>query len=356
MENWSYGNLSEGLNPTSAGAVEELFPNFNLSAWISSFTAGENPLSADNLLSRIGDLFIGELRAQAVLLFSIIMLAMLSGLVEQLSASFESKGLRKMTFFLVFSGVAALLVNGISTAMELGREAIDSMVFFMHYDTMALGYLAVSSGQVASGTTLYAVVSVALNAIAALMKQLALPLLSLSVALSMVNTIAGNVHFSGLSKLCADSAKWLVGIFSTLFLALIGISGIAVSTFDGISGKTVKFAVGSLMPMVGGTLSEAMDTVIGSAVMLKNAVGVTGMVILLALVIVPALRLGAVALLYKIAAALSEPLADKKCTQLIASCADALMQLFAMVALTGILLLVSSGAMIAATNMGYAMR
>ena len=353
---WNYGSLQEGFQGNSLEGVREIVPDFQVDTWVQELTQGVNPIAPDRLMGRISELFFGQIRSQAALLVGVLALAFLSALVSQMSASFSSKGMQKSASFFLLASLATLVSGGLAQAVMLGKEAIDSMTFFMQYDAVAVCYLSVSSGTATSATAMHGILTMAVGGMATLMQSMVLPLICASAALGIIHHASGSVQFIGLSKLCSGSAKWLMGIFSAIFMALVTLTGLGVSAFDGVGGKAAKFAVGSMVPVVGGTLSEAMETVAGSALLMKNAVGTAGMLILLCMVLSPLIRMGVLVLLYRIAAAFTEAMGDKRCADILSVAATTLTLLFAAVALMSLFLMISLGAILVAGNLAYAMR
>lgn len=91
---------------------------------------------------------------------------------------------------------------------------------------------------------------------------------------------------------------------------------------DGITAKTAKTVVSSAIPVVGKILGDAVDTVLGCGVVLKNAVGIVGVIIVIGICITPIIKLAILTLAYKLLAVVSEPIADKKIVGLLGQIGD----------------------------------
>ncbi|MBJ6877983.1 hypothetical protein JG665_18595, partial [Vibrio cholerae] len=83
-----------------------------------------------------------------------------------------------------------------------------------------------------------------------------------------------------LSKLLQNVSVGIIGIFLTIFLGVLSVQGTATAVADGIAVKTAKFVTGNFIPVVGRMFTEAADTVISASGLLKNTVGIIGLVIL----------------------------------------------------------------------------
>ena len=91
---------------------------------------------------------------------------------------------------------------------------------------------------------------------------------------------------------------------------------------DGITAKTAKTVVSSAIPVVGKILGDAVDTVLGCGIVLKNAVGIVGVIIVIGICIMPIIKLSILFLSYKLLAIVSEPIADKNIVGLLEQIGD----------------------------------
>ena len=188
---------------------------------------------------------------------------------------------------------------------------------------------------VRSGVLLLAIV------LLTLLDQLLLPLVDLYVAASVAYTALGN---EGLKRV-AGALKWVVTtVLTLLLLAFVGyltVSGVIAGTTDAAAVKAAKFAVSSAVPVVGGILSDAAETVLAGAGILRNTVGVFGMLAVLAMCVVPFLQLGIHYLAYKAAAALTATASQGRVAGLIDSIGGAFGLVLGMTGASALLLLIS---------------
>jgi stage III sporulation protein AE len=172
--------------------------------------------------------------------------------------------------------------------------------------------------------------------------RLLLPLLYAYIATCTANTAIGN---EGLKRI-AELIKWVVtSSLTCLLLTFVGylsISGVIAGTTDAAAIKAAKFAVSGMVPVVGGILSDAAETVLVGAGILKNSVGVAGMLAVLSICIVPFLQLGVHYLVYKLVSALSATIFDGGISGLISSIGGAFGLILGMTGSCALLLLISA--------------
>jgi stage III sporulation protein AE len=158
-----------------------------------------------------------------------------------------------------------------------------------------------------------------------------IPIIFMSFVLQFVNNISGDYKINNLTKLLKQIAIWIQLIVLTLFIGVITLRSIAATTIDQVTIKTAKFAVDNFIPVVGKALSDAISTVAGYSLLLKNAISGLGLVIILIIVLFPIIKLLIMAFLYKIAAALIEPISDKRTVECINSVGDSILLLMSCV-------------------------
>jgi stage III sporulation protein AE len=125
---------------------------------------------------------------------------------------------------------------------------------------------------------------------------------------------------------------------------------------DGVTSKTAKFAISTFIPVVGKTLSDAADTVIGCTLLIKNAAGIAAMIGVIMICAVPLLKILALAALYKCAGALLEPISEKRVTNCINDVAGSMIHVFAISVSVAFMFLISVTALISASNISAMIR
>ena len=105
-------------------------------------------------------------------------------------------------------------------------------------------------------------------------------------------------------------------------MGIVSLEGTLASSVDGITAKTAKSIVSSAIPVVGKILGDVVDSVLGCGIILKNAVGFVGVVIIISICIVPILKLSVLTISYKLVASISEVIADAKIVKLLDEMGD----------------------------------
>lgn len=170
-----------------------------------------------------------------------------------------------------------------------------------------LTLLSMTGGNAAAGVMrpLYAFLS---GALSSGLYRSAFVLASCAAAVAAAGRLSPDVRLHGLLKLLTSVSGYLTGACMTAFLAILTAGGLLGATRDGVTIRAAKYAIDSLLPVVGGEVAGAMDAVTLSAALVRNAAGITGLVLMLGVCLAPIARVVACMLICRVAGALVEPL------------------------------------------------
>ncbi len=350
IEKSGIGTLSEQLDKVKNHDFDEMIPDFDLTRMTKSLTKGGWSWDISVLIKRAFAFYCKELYLSLKILITLIALALACSLADNLQKSFCEGGLGEAAFFFGFFLTAAVAVKAFIACISAAAGVIDDMVVFISaLVPMTLTLLAASGGVVSAGI-FHPVLMLSVTAVPVIVKTVIMPLILLSAALSIADCVSGKSTVSRLAGLFKSVAKWTMGVMLTVFVGVVTIQSLAAPAIDGISVKTAKFAVGSLVPVVGSVLSETVDLVFGCSLILKNAVGITGLLVLLGICSVPLIRLIAQATMFAVAAALTEPIADKRISEMLSKLGEAVMLTFVAVTVTAVMVVIELAIVIGAGN------
>lgn len=213
--------------------------------------------------------------------------------------------------------ITAVSIADTNSLIGLGGETIDKISTFSQVLLPAVAAVTVASGAPGGAAARQMATVLFSDTLMYLIDHLLLPLVYAYMAVVAVAALIGN---DGLKRIAA-TLKWVVTtILTIILLAFVGyltVSGVIAGTTDAITLKATKFTVSSMVPVVGSILSDAAETVLAGAGILKNSIGVFGMLVVLGMCIVPFLQLGVHYLMYKVTAALSATMAQPRIVGLI---------------------------------------
>ena len=284
-------------------------------------------------LSRLGSVMLGGLRTAIALLAVVILCSMVTQM--------ESKLSKQAVLMTGTLAIALLSVTDLHTMVGLGRETLQQLQSFTGLLLPVLAAATAASGGITTSTVLYTATVFVSNVLMTAINVLLIPVLYAFVAVSAANAVLGNQTLSRLR----DLGKWILTnglkLVVLAFTGYLSLSGVISGAADEAAIKAAKLAVGTMVPVVGGMISDASETVLVSAGVLRSAAGLFGMLAVVAICIMPLLRLGVQHLLLKLTAALSSTVGEKSLVDLIESVSDAMGFLMGMTGACGFMLLVS---------------
>ena len=168
-----------------------------------------------------------------------------------------------------------------------------------------------------TATTLQVASMFAFDLVLRLIEGLLVPAVCVYLAVTVVDAAAGNGVLRGLAEGIGSLSAGALKLILTLFTAYLAVAGGVSGNVDRVALKTAKFAVSGAVPVVGGVMSDAAETVLSGAVLLRGSVGVFGMICVTAICLAPFVRAGACYLCFKACAALLSPLCSDSLRRLL---------------------------------------
>ncbi len=336
--------------------IEMAAPEFDFNQMMESVAKGEPFLNPQSVLLKILKLLANEVYANLHIMLMLIILSILSAVVGNMQGAFASQGVSEaafLTFYILFSGI---LIKGFYQCMDLANGVILEQVAFLKAAVPTYMSLILSTGNVTTATCIKPVFLYFIQITGETVQKLLMPVLLFVFLLSMVNNLSDKIHITKLIKFVRQIANWVLGALLTIFVAILGLSGMGSSIVDGVGLKTVKYAVGSFVPVVGGLLSDTIDTVVSSTLILKNALGVVGVVAIILMCAYPLIKMIILVGLYKLTASVVEPISDKRIGNVISSAATSVQMVFVMLLCVTVIFILAITIVIGFGNMSVMIR
>lgn len=333
-----------------------LFDGVNIQQLLKSMISGNFTFDYQKILQNISSFFLKEITVSLGLMIKIIVLTIMCGIIHNMQSSFVNESIGEIAYFATYILIITLIVQSLIILLGYGKDAISSMVSFMQLLFPILLTFLIALGGIASSTIFQPAIALLVGAISTFIRDVILPLLLVSAILTMINHISDKIQLSKLAGLIKSICTWMLGIIFTIYIGVLTVQGLVAASFDGVSIRTAKFAIDTFVPIVGSMFSDSIDAIVGCSLLIKNAVGVVGLVILALICIFPALKILAMIFLYRATSALLEPIGDIRVPQCLNDIANIITILFVTVISVGVLLFITIALLIGAGNMTVMMR
>lgn len=245
---------------------------------INDFSVGSlDDFSFEGVVSAVGRVIVNNITEPLSVLISVIGIILISAMFDTLKSSSISDTLSSSLNAVSTLCVIAALSPSVLSLIDSLSQAIRNSSNFMLLYVPVISVLLITSGQAVSGGTFYGVMIYISSAILRISSNLIVPLLKCILSLSIVASVSDKVSLNGFISLFRKTSKWVLCFCMSLFVAFITMKSIVTVSEDSISNKVVKFAINSFVPLVGGALSDAYQTVVSCVSLLKSGVGVAAM-------------------------------------------------------------------------------
>ncbi len=334
-------NFKPDITESGADNIAQLFGSFDFGEITDDIVSGSFSLGGSKVIGKIIGLFLGELKTSFALMGALISLLLICAVANNLTESFGKKSVSSATRYACFAYAATLIVSSFSSVCGYVTDTIRDITVLTQSIIPAMSMLLASGGGALLGSMAHPVIFFICSAMGLLIRSVITPLVMLRAACVLFCAASRSSALSELSELVCVLHRNLLALSMTLFSGILGITRIAAASFDNLAARGIKFAVSVSVPVVGGSVAEAMNSVAGSAALLKNAIGTAGVICLFAMFSVPLIKIGALALVYRLAAAFSAPVADSEITGVLRKTGECIDMLFASVACMGVMMIIS---------------
>ncbi len=321
MDNIALTEFQRAVDSLSGGA------RVDVAALLNRVVKGETVLSADELLKTLLEALTAQLLDRRGLMLRLLAPALLAGLVTRLREAFGAKSVAEITHWACFLWVAAVVVMECAAQINASRQAVDGMAAGMQALFPLLLTLLVAVGGTSSAAFFQPAVVAASGTMTTIVKNVSFALALAYAVLAVIDNISENFSISRLAGLVKTASGWTLGICFTVFIGVMAVQGFGAAAMDGVSLRTAKYAVDNFVPIVGGMFADTMDTLVSCSLLVKNALGITGMVLLVGYLAAPLLKVLATVLSLRLVAAVLEPLADARSVKMMGQASDALVML-----------------------------
>lgn len=278
---------------------------------IRSILKGDPIFNLHDILAAIGSHFLKEINISIMLGVQLVIICIIIGLLKNFSTSFSEDTVSKLGAIVCSCCVMVLCLKSFMDIYNVCSDSVNTMTVTMQALLPILVPLLISMGGFSSGGILNPFIVGAITLFNSFLQKFIMPAVYLSCIFILVNSLSERDYVKKLALLIRGIAVYGIGLAVTLFSGLTIVQGIVTKTADGMLAKTAKYSVDNFVPIVGGFAADSLDLIISCTTIIKNGIGIFGLIILLTLLIIPLLKILAVALIFKVTAVVIEPIGNK---------------------------------------------
>lgn len=300
------------ISKQTAELSEGLSDMFKIEDILEATINGESFFNNQALISGIKELFVYEIRNAMILGVEILIICIVIGLLRNLSSSFGSKSMSDLSLLVCTMVIIGISVNSFRIVYRLTLDSAAVMINTMEIMTPIMIGILIATGAVTSGGILSPIIIGSVTGFGIILKKIILPALFTATILGLVNCLTEKDYVNKLAKLIRSASVIVTGLIIAVLSGIITVQGLITETSDSLLMSTAKYSLSTFIPIVGGFTADTVELFLRCMGTIKNIVGVFAMLTLILIIAVPLIKILIIALLYKLTAAVSEPICENK--------------------------------------------
>lgn len=332
----------------------KFFEDIDINEILNSAIKGE--VDNSSIYKKILNLLGSEVQTGIKSLISILAIIIVHSILKSISESLENDNISKLIYYVQYIAIVTIIMSNFSDTINLVKQTTINLVGFMNTLIPVLVSLMLYTGSITTTSILEPIILYMINFIGNMVQNILIPVILIITSISIISKISDKVQVEKIAKFLKSSTIWFLGLILTIFVGVVSLEGTLSSSIDGITAKTAKSIVSSAIPVVGKILGDVIDSVLGCGVILKNAVGFLGVIVIIGICILPILKLAVLTISYKFVASISEVIADSKIVQLLEQIADIFKILLAILVSVSFMVIIGTTLLIKMSNTGMMFR
>lgn len=328
--------------------TENIFDDLNLEEILSNSIQGK--YSTNFLKSTFFSIFGKEILESVKLMANVLIIIVIHSIMKAIIENLGNNSSAKIAYFVQYLAIVTLVIQSFVSVLSITKEAISNLSNFMNLLIPLLTTLILTTGCITISNIVQPILIFLSSMLGTFFNNFLIPILLVSITLSIVSNISSKVQLDKLSKFFKSSIVWTLGIVLTIFTCLLSVEGTLGSSVDALTAKTTKAAVSNFIPVVGKILGDTTETIIGCSNILKNAVGIIGLIIIVGIVLMPIIKILTLWIAFCLTSAICEVIADEKIVKITTQISDSYKILLAILFSVSVMFLISITLVLKITN------
>jgi len=243
---------------------------------------------------------------------SIIVIILISTILKSIADNLGNESVSKIAYFAEFALILTILLKNFSEIIIEMKKSLENLLSFSNTLIPLLSTLLIASGHISASSILEPLLILLVTFACNFIKNAVIPLILISTAVGIISNISDEVQLHRFSKFLKKGAIWVLTCILSLIISIASLESNLSANVNGVTKKASKTIISSAIPVVGNILANAIETITGYGNIIKNATGVIGIIVVLAICIKPISKLATYTIFYSLVSSLIEPITDKK--------------------------------------------
>mgnify|MGYP002644218321 FL=1 len=322
--------------------MEDLFPQerMGFADAVRQIMSGNTDVGRDAIKEMLRERILGAWEVNRKSILYLILLAIASAVFIGFSDIFQTRQVSQISFYMIYLLVMGICLASFQAASEWMANGVHTLTGFMKVlYPVYFAAVTVAKGSISS-LAFYHLAIILIVVIEELLLHLIVPGIHMYVIIRVMNSLQSEDYLSKFAELLETAIGWGLKALMGGMIGLNVIQGMLGPAIDTVKRSAVTRGM-EMVPGVGDLLGGTAEVALGTAVLIKNSIGIVGMFLCLVLCLAPLLQLAVITLGYKLAAALVQPVSDKRIIECISGVGEGCRMLMNCIFVTGILFLVT---------------
>lgn len=343
LSDFDYGEIDD--------ALKELFPNepIRFEDVLCEVLKG-NLDDSFRLLGKFAkEQFLYLFQTEKNSLLYIVMIAMTAAVMNQFAGILQNRQVAEIGFYMIYMMLIALTVAAFDVVISRVESGVSAVTGFMSaFCPVYFLAVAIAKGSVTS-VAFYNLMLFLIYGVELVIGKMLLPMVRVYMMVKVLNFLNPEEMFGKFSELLALIIRWTLKTALACVIGVNLIQGMISPAIDTVRRSAVTKGAEAI-PGVGDLIGGMTEVAIGTAVLVKNGIGMAGALICIALCIIPLVQMAGVAVLYKLTAVMIQPVSDDRIVGCVEAVAEGCALLLQMVFTVGLLFLLTIAIVAALTG------
>ena len=204
----------------------------------------------NNILKKVLNLLGSQVTDTLKILINILLIVLIHSILKSLTDGLENNEVTKIVYYVQYILIVTVIMSNFSDILKSVNDTIENLVGFSRSLIPLLITLMTYTGSITTTAIIEPILLFMIEFITNIIKTLILPVISIITVLIIVSKITDRIQIGKLGNFFKSSIVWVLGIVLTVFVGVVSLEGSLTSSIDGVTAKTAKAAVSSLIPIV----------------------------------------------------------------------------------------------------------
>ena len=330
--------------------ISHIFPNEKMGfrEMVQGLISGEIEFTGEFLWNLVSKQFFYEFKNTKSALVHVLAIVIIAAVFRNFSGVFQNNQISEMCFYVLYMLLITICLNSFRILIAAATSGLSSLLEFLKLlGPVYFMAVALATGSVTS-IAFYNMILILICIVELVIQSFLIPLVQVYMVIQILNDLSTEEYLSKFGELLHTVIVW---ILRTMLGAVIGINliqGLLAPAIDSVK-RSILLRGGEAIPIIGDVIGGASEVVLGTTVLIKNGIGASGAIICIAICMAPVVQMAVVTLMYKLTAALIQPISEKRIVGCVSSMADGSEILLRVIFTSGVLFLITI-AMVANTT------